>query len=429
MGAVLAMRVLYVHQHFSTRDGATATRSYEMAKALLAAGHEVTLVCGSYAQGDTGLTGPFVHGRRRGRVEGIAVVELALPYGNHLGLWRRSAVFARFALAAIGLALTEPCDVIFCSSTPLTAALPGMVRRWLRGTPFVFEVRDLWPALPQAMGVVTHPLPLWLLSALEWGAYRSAHRLIGLSPGIVAGIAARGIPAARIALVPNGCDLDLFSPATPAWRPEGLADGALLALYAGTHGRANGLDAVLDAAQVLQDRGRDDIRILLVGQGAEKPALQARAARLGLGNVLFLDPLPKARLAGLMAGADLGLQVLRHVPAFQFGTSPNKFFDYIAAGLPVLNSYPGWLAQMITEEDCGLVCPPDDPLAFAEALIAAADDRAALRRKGQRARALAERDFARAALAARWVDWVVGAARPAAPGPVTGAGPSAGTQA
>src|SRR5690606_6162994 len=131
------------------------------------------------------------------------------------------------------------------------------------------------------------------------------------------------------------------------------------------HGIANGLNAVLDAAAELKRRGRDDIRLVLVGQGKLKPALQARAQREKLHNVVFCDPVEKPRLAGLLAAADLGMQVLANVPAFYNGTSPNKFFDYVASGLPVLINYPGWLADIITEVDCGYVVPPDDPAAFA----------------------------------------------------------------
>lgn len=406
------MHILYFHQHFSTPQGAAGTRSYEMAQALLRDGHSVTMVCGSYAQGATGLSGAFSHGRRRGKVDGIDVIEFALDYGNHMGFLQRFGVFAKFALGSIRVALREPADVIFATTTPLTAGIPGVFARWLRRKPFVFEVRDLWPELPKAMGVITNPVVLRLMSALEWVSYRSADRLIGLSPGIVEGIIRRGVARERIAMVPNGCDLELFATPAEAWRPEGVRDDQMLAIFTGTHGNANGLDAVLDAAAVLKARGRDDIRIALVGQGREKPRLQIRARDEELGNVLFLDPVPKTRLAGLMAGADLGLQILRNVPAFYFGTSPNKFFDYIAAGLPVLNNYPGWLAELIRENDCGFPVRPDDPEAFADALIAAAEDRAALARKAESARALAGSSFARAALSTEWCAWVIGAAFP-----------------
>ncbi len=405
------MHILYFHQHFSTPQGSSGTRSYEMAQALIRAGHSVTMVCGKYEQGKTGLTVEFARGQRRGTVEGIDVIEYALDYGNHMGIAQRIGVFLKFALASIAVALREPADVVFATSTPLTAGIPGIFARWLRRKPFVFEVRDLWPELPKAMGVITNPIVLGLMSVLEWVSYHSADRLVGLSPGIVDGIARRGVARERIELVPNGCDLDLFAEHSEAWRPEGVRNEQLLAIFTGTHGPANGLDAVLNAAAVVQERGRDDIRIALVGQGRDKASLQARAHDENLENVLFLDSVPKTQLTGLMAGADIGLQVLRNVPAFYYGTSPNKYFDYISAGLPVLNNYPGWLAGLIVDNDCGFAVSPDDPISFADALIAAAEDRQALKKMGANARQLADTQFSRKLLAKRWTDWVTGAAR------------------
>jgi glycosyltransferase involved in cell wall biosynthesis len=404
------MKVLYFHQHFSTPEGSSGTRSYEMARRLIAKGHRVTMVCGTYQGGRTGLDGPFARGRRRGTVDGIDVIELELPYRNADGLLRRSVTFLRFALRSMWVAMREPCDLVFATSTPLTAGIPGIAARWLRRKPFVFEVRDLWPELPKAMGVITNPVVLWAMSALEWASYRSAHRCIGLAPGIVDGIARRGVPRDRIAFIPNGCDFSIFDGAG-AWRPEGVAPGDLLAVYAGTHGQANELSAVLDAASVLKRRRRRDIVIVLVGEGKLKPGLVARAEREGLDNVRFLDPIGKKRLAGLLAGADIGLQVLANVPAFYDGTSPNKFFDYIAAGLPVLNNYPGWLAVQIEAERCGFAVPPGDAEAFADALEAAAADRGALAEMGKRSSALARHEFDRDAAGERFVAFLEGAVR------------------
>lgn len=407
----ISMHVLYFDQHFSTPLGSAGIRSYQMAQALIRDGHSVTMVCGSYSQAKTGLSAQFVNGRRRATVNGIDIIELDLNYSNHMTQIERTRAFAKFALTSIGLALREPCDVVFTTTTPLTAGIPGIFARWLRRKPFVFEVRDLWPELPKAMGVIKNPIVLWLMSTLEWISYKSAVRLIGLSPGIVRGIAARGIDCHRIAMIPNGCDLELSRTTMYAWRPPQVTDDQLLAIYTGTHGPANGLDSVLAAAAELKARGRTDICIVLVGEGKEKTALQKHARDGRLDNVIFMDSIPKMRLFGLMAGADIGLQVLKNVPAFYFGTSPNKFFDYIATGLPVLNNYPGWLAQLIAENDCGFVAPPDDPAAFASALIAAADDRMELKRKGQRARQLAQDVFSRDAQSRRWVEWVTGIKR------------------
>lgn len=339
-------------------------------------------------------------------VDGIEVIEFDLSYSNSDDFVKRTKTFMRFAFSSVGVALTEPYDVIFATTTPLTAGIPGIIARWARRKPFIFEVRDLWPELPREMGVITNPLILGLMSVLEWVSYRSAHRLIGLAPGIVEGIARTGVARERITMIPNGCDLDTFSRPSAAWRPEGVAESDLMAVFAGAHGIANGLDSVLDAASELKRRGREDIKLVLVGDGRMKPALEARARQESLDNVVFHPLVDKATLAGLFSSADLGLQILANVPAFYFGTSPNKFFDYIAAGLPVLNNYPGWLAEMVRESDCGYAIPPEDSAAFADALEHAADNRDELNAKGTQARNLAEREFDRAVLAQNFVQWL-----------------------
>jgi len=402
------MNVLYFHQHFSTPSGSTGIRSYEMAQRLLKHGHQVTMVCGSYGGGETGLTLDFNKGRREGVVDGIHIIEFDLAYSNADGLIKRAGTFLKFALKSICIALTHKYDVVFATTTPLTAGIPGIFSRWLRRKPFVFEVRDLWPELPKEMGVIKNPLVLAAMSALEWCSYRSAHRCIGLSPGIVEGIKKRGVKASKVEIVPNGCDLTIFADNVHPWRPDGVADTDLMAVFTGTHGQANGLDAALDAAVELKKRGRDDIKLVLVGQGKLKEGLQVRAKKEGLNNVIFHPPVNKSKLAELMKGADIGMQLLANIPAFYYGTSPNKFFDYISAGLPVLNNYPGWLAGMINDNKCGYAIEPDNATAFADALINAADNKEVLPEMGDNAMALAKRDFNRHNLADKWVTWVTG---------------------
>lgn len=373
------------------------------------------MVCGSYSQGATGLTGSFHNGCRRGSVDGIDVVEFDLRYANEDSFVRRTGVFIKFAMASIGLAFREKYDLAFATTTPLTAGIPGIFARWLRGKPFVFEVRDLWPELPKAMGVITNPLVLGAMSVLEWVSYRSATRCIGLSPGIADGIARRGVPRSRISMIPNGCDVDLFASArsveeTSFRQANNISDGELLAVYCGTHGLANGLDAVIDAGIELRNRGRADIVLALIGKGHEKARLMERAKAENLRNVRFFDPISKTRLTSVLGEADVGLQILRNIPEFAYGTSPNKFFDYLSVGLPVLNNYPGWLADMIREHDLGFAIEPDSPAAFANALEQAADQRAKLREMGACAQAVAQGALNRAHLSAQWVDWVIAAA-------------------
>ncbi|ENX44187.1 glycosyltransferase family 4 protein [Acinetobacter sp. NIPH 2100] len=403
------MKILYFHQHFSTPKGSAGIRSYAMAQSLIRNGHQVTMVCGSFGAGQTGLTQPFNKGMRRGMVDGIDIIEFELPYSNALSFLKRILIFLSFAFKSIKVALTEQYDVVFATTTPLTAGIPGIFAKWFRRKPFVFEVRDLWPELPKAMGVIKNPIVLWMMSVLEWTSYHSADRLVGLSPGIVDGIIKRGIAPEKVASIPNGCDLDIFASEHQAWRPEGVQPTDLMAIFTGTHGLANGLNAVLDAAVELKKRQRTDIKLVLVGDGMQKKALLERAAEFQLDNVIFHDPVNKAKLAGLMASADIGLQILANVPAFYYGTSPNKFFDYISAGLPVLNNYPGWLAELITKEQCGFAVPPENPQAFADALEQAANQREKLIEMGRNGQQVAREQFNRSILSQKFSDWVAGA--------------------
>jgi glycosyltransferase involved in cell wall biosynthesis len=267
----------------------------------------------------------------------------------------------------------------------------------------------LWPELPKAKKVITNPIVLGLMSMLEWASYRSAHRCIGLSPGIVDGIKERGVSSEKISMIPNGCDLDIFSSEVVPWRPHEVLSTDFMAVYTGTHGVANGLNSAIDVAQELQHRQRDDIKLVFVGQGKLKPELVTRAKNENINNVIFHESVNKAKLAGIMNSADIGMQLLSNIPAFYYGTSPNKFFDYISAGLPVINNYPGWLAGIIEEKNCGFSVEPDSPQIFADALVEAADNRDALLLMGENARKLAKSSFNREDLADKWVDWVVGA--------------------
>ena len=402
------MHVLYFHQHFSTPSGSTGTRSYEMAQRLIARGHSVTMVCGSGQMAQSGLSGPPAHGMRRGKVDGIEVIELCLPYSNYDSFLKRGWTFLLYAWRSVKLALSLEYDLLFATSTPLTAGIPGIVMKLFRKKPFVFEVRDLWPELPREMGVISNPAVLKAMDLLEWLSYHSADACIGLSPGIVRGITRRGIPESRVAMIPNGCDLELFKPAAEKGMAgiPGIGKDDFVAIFCGAHGIANGLDAVLDAARVLKRRDEQRIRLLFIGDGRLKPGLIERAAREGLDNCVFAKAVPKTELTAITAAADVGLMILANVPAFYYGTSPNKFFDYIASGLPVLNNYPGWLAEIIGENGCGIAVPPGDPEAFADALVYLRDHAAQRAAMGSAARAIAQAKFDRDRLADHFVTFL-----------------------
>ena len=399
------MKVIYFAEHFTTPKLGGAVRPYQMAKRLIEHGHQVTMVCG----GDHKMFNLPETSKKniyRGDVDGIDVVQISLPYSNNDSVAKRAITFLKFARKAMGIALREDYDLLFATSTPLTDGLPGIVAKWFRRKKFVFEVRDLWPELPKALGM-KNPFLIWGMSVLEKRSYHAADACIGLSPGICEGIRRRSQKGKPIAMVPNGCDLDLFSPSTE--KPDvipGVKPTDTVAVFTGAHGIANGLDAVLDMAAVLKTRGREDVKMVFVGEGKMKQHLVERAKNEGLNNCIFLGHMPKKDLNEVMKRADIGMMVLANVPAFYYGTSPNKFFDYIASGLPVVNNYPGWLADMINENKCGIAVEPEKPELFADAVIKMAENPELRKEYGINGRALAEREFARDLLGAKFVSFL-----------------------
>ncbi|MBM3402664.1 MAG: glycosyltransferase family 4 protein [Bacteroidetes bacterium] len=400
------MKVLYITQHFNIPTGSAGIRLYKMAKALVDHGHEVTIVCGSYDGAKTGLDGEFIKGKRTGFYEGIKIIEFDIKYSNKFSFAKRAGVFFLYVWKTVGLALFYEYDILFASTTPLTVGVPGIFARWIRGKKFVFEVRDLWPELPKAMGVIKNPVILWLMGVLEFLCYRSATKLIGLSEGIVKGIERRGVKKNKIANIPNGCDLDIFSANDGKLKIKGVQENDFLCLYSGTHGIANGLDILIGVAAELTRRGNNNIKFVLVGDGKLKPGLIAKANEQNLKNIIFLDPLNKADLSKLMNTCNIGMQLLANIPAFYYGTSPNKFFDYISAGLPVLNNYPGWISELITQNNCGITVSPDNPVAFADSLIKLEQEKFKLPEMSVNASKLAKHEFDRILLSDKWVNWV-----------------------
>jgi glycosyltransferase involved in cell wall biosynthesis len=408
------MHILYLHQHFSTPAGSTATRSFAFARALAARGHHVTLATGRCQGAETGLSGPFRRGRREGRVAGFQVVEWDIPYANAMGIAARSAAFLRYAAAATRLALREKPDLIIASSTPLTIALPALCAKALRGIPFIFEIRDPWPELPRAMGVLPAAIAPFMEGIANL-ACRHAAAVVALSEGMAETARARGADPARVQVIGNGCDLDLFGPHIAPWRPPEAAPWEVLALYAGAHGRANGLGVVVEAARLLAAQGESRLRILLVGEGAEKTALMRAAA--GLPNLTFLPPMPKRDVAGLFAGSQIALHILADCPAFAAWTAPNKLMDGLAAGRPVISNLPGDAARLLTEGGAGVAVTPGDAAGLAAALIGLVEDPARRAAMGAAARGLAVRQYDRRLLAARFAALVEGipTAQPALP--------------
>jgi glycosyltransferase involved in cell wall biosynthesis len=400
------MRILYFHQHFTTPKGSGGTRSYEFAQALIARGHQVTIICGQMDRDSLNLAFDKKCGWSRGLIDGIDVIALPLHYSNHDGVGRRLITFFKYAIKSIKIALDFEYDLVFATSTPLTAALPGIFASWLKQKKFIFEVRDLWPELPRAMGM-KNPILLGGMWVIEGCAYRASIGCVGLSPGIVQGIRHRSTKNHPIALIPNGCDLEIFKPQPKSIiKIQGIKPGDFVAGFTGAHGKANGLDAIIEAARELKKRNIKNIKFLLIGDGSEKARLQKVAAQEQLESIIFHPPISKLALAQITAQLDCGLMFLDNIPAFYYGTSPNKFFDYISAGIPVINNYPGWLAEMIKQNYCGVAVPPRDTQTLVNSLIELYANPDRCKQMGQSSRHLAEEKFSRSLLANQFCEFI-----------------------
>lgn len=389
------MKILYIHQYFSTPSGSGGTRSYSFATEMVRQGHTVTMMCGSASSSDSGLKAPLILGRRRGLVDGIEVLQFSGNYSNELGLFLRVVEFLWFALRSTIEVLFGPrYDLIYASSTPLSVAIPALVGLKARATPFVFEVRDSWPGILIEMGVLKNRLLINIAKKLENLAYTKASAVVALAPSVQNQLELARGSAEDVYFIPNGSDISLFTPQQPPERNlKSARSGMLQVVYSGTHGRANGLHFLIDVAKHLEDNGVGDIRFVLVGEGSEKYALESRVAHLGLMNIVFLSPMPKTELAKFLPTMDVGLQVLEPVDGFQDGSSPNKFFDYLASGLPVITNYPGWVSEILNTNHCGWTIGSAGELA--QLLSGLLRNRSRLVEFGARARQTAEERFDR----------------------------------
>lgn len=392
------MKILYIHQYFCTRNGRSGTRSYEFGRYLVSQGHRVTMLTSDSDLSDVRV--PEGRTSARMQIDGIEVIAVRTPYSQHLGVAGRIRSFLQFMIASSVVACRLPRhDVVIATSTPLTVAVPGLLVRAWRRIPLVFEVRDLWPEAPIQMQAIRNPLVIHALRAFERFVYRRSTHVIALSPGMRDGVVQAGTAASKVTVIPNCSDLELFTPGAP---DPGLAarhgvQDCFVVGYAGSMGEANDVDVLIRAAELL--RGEKDIRFLLIGQGKQGGALQARVRELGLENIEFAGSMPRREVAGMLRVADVCLVLFKNLPVLATN-SPNKLFDALAAGRPVIVNSNGWTRALVEQGGAGRYAEPASPESLAAQIRWLRDhpeERAAM---GRAARRVAESDFDRKKCAA-----------------------------
>lgn len=395
------MHILLIHQAFAALNEPGGTRHHELARFLIAQGHRVTVIASpiSYLTGSQRAPEAGGASPEEGSQAGLTILRTYTYPALHRSFFHRVISFLSFMLSSFwaGLRVPKP-DLVWGTSPPIFQAGTAWAVARLRGAPFVLEIRDLWPAFAVGVGVLRSPLLIRLAEAFERFLYRHADRVVVNSPGFSEHVQRRG--ARQVDLVPNGADTRMFDPQATgaAFRRQHDLEDEYLVMYAGAHGMSNDLGILLAAAAQLQDLTR--LRLVLLGDGKEKPRLIEQAGRLQLANVRFLDPLPKLAMPEALAAADACVAILKPIPEYKT-VYPNKVFDYMAAGRPVILAIEGVIREVVEQAQAGLCVPPGDPQALAAAVRRLVDQPELGHQMGHRGRAYVQEHFDRQVVALR----------------------------
>lgn len=360
------MQITYLHQYFVTPEMAGGIRSYEIARRLVSMGHSVRMIAA-----DCSPKGGS-RGWRVEKVEGVEVHWLPTPYDNKMSYRERTAAFIRFARGATLRACRYPTDLVFATSTPLTIAIPGIIASFWRRAPMVFEVRDMWPDVPIAMGALGNPMLRAGAKLLEQAAYRTAAHIVALAPGMREDIIAKGISPDKVSINPNGADFDIFGSVldAPSVRSQNVWMGDRpMILYTGTIGKATGVEYAVELAAAMLELD-PEIRFPIVGDGAEGERIRLLATRLGVldRNIFFLGRMSKRETSQWVRECDIMLALFTGPRVLWKDAVQNKFFDALAAGKPTANNFDGWQTRVAEKTDSGLLIDPANPRAAAAVL-------------------------------------------------------------
>jgi glycosyltransferase involved in cell wall biosynthesis len=399
------MRILLLTDNFVPETNSPALRAYEHARTWVKQGISVTIIT-SVPNFPTGRVLPPYRNRlyQTELLDGLKVIRVWTWLAPNRGILFRSIDFLSFAVSSFVAGLFHSADVIVATSPQLLTALSGSCLATVKRRPWVFEVRDLWPDSVVAVGAMRENLFIRLLRRLEHGLYRHATRLVAVSEGIRGRLIEKGVPPEKIGVAPNGVDLDRIaaSGAGPEGAPEpSTFSGKFVAGYVGTHGMAQGLEVVLHAADRLRD---SNVQFIFVGDGACRQDLATLAETLRLDNTTFFGLVPLEAAAAHLRRCDVVLIPLKRTNQIEI-TLPGKIFEAAATGKPLIVSAEGASAELVRKYDAGLVVPPEDGAALADAIRCIENDHALRLRLSAGALALA-RDFDRARFAAEMLEQI-----------------------
>jgi glycosyltransferase involved in cell wall biosynthesis len=375
------------------------TRSYWISRELIKRGHRVVIITS---------TNNFKHpNAERVVIDGIDVVYVKNAYSQSFSPLRKIFSFLRFVLLSCKVASRQKdVDLVFATSTPLTVGFVALYLKTVKKWRYVFEVRDLWPEFPIQMGAIRNKLVIKLLRKFERRIYRKAEYIIALSPGMMDGVLACGTPKSKVSVIPNMSKPDKFylrERSAEVMKEYHIDGNKLNVVHFGAMGVTNGLEYVINTAALLQQQGNLSIHFLIVGNGSALPALKKQTEELKLRNVSFPGQFSMAALSELVNCCDVSLVSFKNLPIL-YTNSPNKLFDSLSAGKPIIVNSAGWTKMLVEEHRCGFYVDPESPADFAEKLLHYKGQKELLAEWGRNARRLSVEVFDKSILSAQVAD-------------------------
>ncbi len=401
------MRVLFFSHYFPPEGNAPASRTYENCKAWVRDGHDVTVVtCAPNSPEGVVYEGYENRLRQREEIDGIEVIRVWTYVAANKGTLRRILNFVSYMISAVVVAifLRRP-DIVIATSPQFFCGWAGLIVSKLRRLPFILEIRDLWPETISAIGAMRNARLLRFLELLEKWMYAGATRIVTVGDGYKEKLIEKGVPEEGISVVTNGADLEFFTP-----RPTRVElkeqyglDSRFVCASIGTLGLCSGLEIVPLAARILQDKGRDDLIFLLVGDGAVRGDIEALVAEHKLNNVVLTGRQPKALMPDFISIADVCLSHLQRKDLFRT-VLPSKIFEAMAMARPVILGVEGFAADLLRRADAGICIEPDNAKELAAAVERLADNREESERFGRAGYDHVVKHFNRTTLAADYLE-------------------------
>ncbi|WP_442267254.1 glycosyltransferase family 4 protein [Tenacibaculum sp. ZS6-P6] len=391
------MKILYIHQYFRTPLEPGGTRSYWIAQELIKEGHSVTML----------TTSSTIENKiERKIIDGINVIYLRVPYNQKMSIFQRLISFFSFMMKSSYYSLREKnVDLVIATSTPLTIGFPALVLKKLKRIPYLFEVRDLWPEVPIQMGALKNKVVRNLAIWFEKTIYKNAKHIVALSPGMENGVL-KFEKQEKVSMIPNMAKIDAFFP-----RPKnielveklGLKKDSFKLIHFGALGIANGIDTIIESATLLKDD--DSIEFIFIGGGSTEEAMKNKCEKNGLTNVHFLGRYAMQETSEIVNFCDVSIVSFLDLPIL-YTNSPNKLFDSLSAGKPLIVNSAGWTKDLVEKYECGYYANPKDPNELVVIIKELQNDLEKLKLMGESSRKLAENEYDKSILCAKFANVV-----------------------